>query len=174
MKTDHYTVVPGKLLAGEYPGALDEEEAREKLRGLLQLGVDFFLDLTEATERLQPYQKILEGEAARLDLSVEYRRMAIRDLGIPTVSLMRDIQQTIAQSIDAGRTVYVHCWGGVGRTGTVVGCYLVETGLGCEDALEEMRRLRAGTRNSTRVSPDTVAQKEMILGWNRESVSVEE
>ena len=33
-----YWVVPGKLLAGEYPGAIDLEEAREKLRQFLDAG----------------------------------------------------------------------------------------------------------------------------------------
>ena len=27
-----------------------------------------------------------------------------------------------------GRKAYVHCWGGVGRTGIVAGCYLIEHG----------------------------------------------
>ena len=170
MKTDHYTVVPGKLLAGEYPGALDKEEARENLRALLQLGIDFFLDLTEPDEGLQPYRQLVEVEAVRLGLAVEYRRLAIRDLGIPSVALMREIQQTIAQAIDGGRMVYVHCWGGIGRTGTVVGCYLVESGLSCEDAIPEIRRLRGVSIKAARLSPETGEQRNMILGWCPEGV----
>jgi hypothetical protein len=45
-----YWVVPGKLLAGEYPGAFDSEEARRRLRRFLRAGVRHFIDLTEAGE----------------------------------------------------------------------------------------------------------------------------
>ena len=34
-----------------------------------------------------------------------------------------------------GRTVYLHCRGGIGRTGTVLGCYLVRQGQTAEEAL---------------------------------------
>jgi hypothetical protein len=36
---DTYWVVPGQVLAGEYPGARDPEEAGKKLRRFLQVGV---------------------------------------------------------------------------------------------------------------------------------------
>jgi hypothetical protein len=47
-----YWVVPGKLLAGEYPGARDPEESRQRLRKFLAAGVRHFIDLTEAGELL--------------------------------------------------------------------------------------------------------------------------
>jgi hypothetical protein len=40
-----YWVVPGKLLAGEYPGAPDSEETRRRLRRFLAAGVRHFIDL---------------------------------------------------------------------------------------------------------------------------------
>jgi hypothetical protein len=59
---DTYWVVPGKLLAGEYPGALDSEEARRRLRRFLAAGVRHFIDLTEAGE-ITPYAELLTEEA---------------------------------------------------------------------------------------------------------------
>ncbi|MBA3406233.1 MAG: dual specificity protein phosphatase family protein [Gemmatimonadaceae bacterium] len=38
----------------------------------------------------------------------------------------------------SGHSIYVHCWGGVGRTGTVVGCYIVRHGRTGDDALGEV------------------------------------
>ena len=62
---DSYWIEPGKLLAGEYPGARDEGEARHKLRRLLDAGITLFIDLTEAGEYgLKPYASLLPGEAA--------------------------------------------------------------------------------------------------------------
>ena len=52
---DSYWLVPGRLLAGEYPGAKTKDEARRKLQSFLDAKVDFFLDLTEEKEGLEPY-----------------------------------------------------------------------------------------------------------------------
>lgn len=57
---DSYWVQPGRLLAGEYPEALQEEKAQQKLCQLLRAGVLFFLDLTEEGEyELKPYAPLL-------------------------------------------------------------------------------------------------------------------
>ena len=58
-----YWVVPGKLLAGEYPRAVDSEEARKRLRSFLAAGVRHFIDLTEAGE-FTPYAELLTEEAS--------------------------------------------------------------------------------------------------------------
>jgi hypothetical protein len=50
--------------------------------------------------------------------------LAIRDMEVPTEAEMIHILDTIDQALTEDRPVYVHCWGGHGRTGTVVGCYL--------------------------------------------------
>ena len=49
-----YWIIPAKLLAGEYPGARDSQEARQRLRKFLNAGVRHFIDLTEVGE-LEPY-----------------------------------------------------------------------------------------------------------------------
>lgn len=153
-----YWVVPGRLLAGEYPGAAEEESARAKLDRIREAGVDLFLDLTEEGEYgLMPYEPFLAGLA--------YVRLAVRDLACPTVDEMIHILDTIDAAIDAGQTPYVHCYAGVGRTGTVVGCYLVRHGLPAQDALSSIAAWRRGTPNSDRTSPETQAQRNMILGW---------
>jgi hypothetical protein len=74
-----YWVVPGKLLAGEYPGALDSEEARRRLRRFLAAGVRHFIDLTEVGE-LEPYAELLTEEAGS---RTTYERFPIRDVSVP-------------------------------------------------------------------------------------------
>ncbi len=44
---DSYWVVPGRLLAGEYPGALNNSVAQRKVRSFVEAGISMFLDLTE-------------------------------------------------------------------------------------------------------------------------------
>lgn len=157
---DSYWVEPGRLLAGEYPGALNPDVAQDKLRRFLDAGVTMFLDLTQAGEYgLEPYAPLLRGQA-------EHRRMPIPDGGTPTAEEMTRILEAIDDALRAGQVIYVHCFGGIGRTGTVVGCYLVRHGLSGVQALAELARLRRGTPDGWKESPETRAQCAMVMGWH--------
>ena len=163
---DSYWVVPGKLLAGEYPGAPTEPEACRKLAILLDAGVRQFVDLTEAGEYdLRPYWPTVQQLAAERGLEVAHERMSIPDMTAPTPAHMRAVLDKIAAAIGQERPVYVHCFGGIGRTGTVVGCFLVEQGCDGREALAEIEQRRRGTPDSYRRSPETTAQREMVLTW---------
>jgi predicted protein tyrosine phosphatase len=161
-----YWVQPGKLLAGEYPGARDGDQARAKLHRLLEAEVSFFLDLTEAGEyHLKPYAHLLKEEAAILEHSIEYHRTPIKDWHVPTPEVVKHILDTIDTALYARQIVYVHCFAGIGRTGTVVGCYLVRHGLNGESALAEIARLRQGLPNSWMASPEAEIQRQMVQNW---------
>lgn len=164
---DSYWVIEGQLLAGEYPGAYHDDEAREKLRRLFEAGIRSFVDLTETTDPLQPYELLLRDLASELKLDVRYIRLSIRDMSIPEPGRMEEILDTINSEIDAGRPAYVHCWGGIGRTGTVVACWLAEEGYTCEDALARITELRRGTPDARIDSPQTDTQRAFVRGWQR-------
>jgi protein-tyrosine phosphatase len=159
-----YWVTPNALLAGEYPGSMDEDTARQKLQALLDAGVRSFVDLTESHE-LIPYEPLLRALAAERDHEIQYRRMSVEDLGIPTREHMTSVLEHIDDEIRSGRPVYVHCWGGIGRTGTVVGCVMVGTGLSASEAIERIAKLRRGTPDAGRRSPETEAQRQFISDW---------
>ena len=163
---DSYWVTPGLLLAGEYPGARDEAEARRKLGVLLDAGVRHFVDLTEAGEyNLRPYSPLVQQLAAEHGAEVTHSRLSIPDMGTPDRSRMLVILDAIDTALDAGRPVYVHCFGGIGRTGTVVGCYLVRRGADAEAALAEIEQRRRGTPDGYRQSPETVEQRRFVRSW---------
>ena len=112
-----YWMVPGRFLAGEYPRNLDTPSSIEKLARLTAAGVSAFIDLTEDQEPLKPYAYLLNGPS--------HERFGIRDRHAPaTDELTKHALDAIDRHLEAGRTVYVHCWGGVGRTGTIIGCWL--------------------------------------------------
>lgn len=160
-----YWVVPGCFLAGEYPGAFDGAEARQKVRKFLEAGITSFLDLTPEDE-LIPYKPFLREEAARLGVTVEHRRAPIRDLTVPRPPEMVNILNRIDGALESGCAIYVHCWGGIGRTGTVVGCYLARHGHSGQRALDELTRLWKVMEKATwRVSPETDEQKEFVRNW---------
>jgi protein-tyrosine phosphatase len=159
-----YWVTPERLLAGEYPGASDATKAREKLHAFLDAGIRSFVDLTEAHE-LTAYDGLLSEIAAAREVDVRYRRMSVEDLGIPTMTHMSEVLRHIDSEIREGRAVYVHCWGGIGRTGTVVGCWIVQSEhRTAEEALQRITELRR-TVPERRASPETDEQRTFVERW---------
>ena len=58
--------------------------------------------------------------------------------------------------------VYVHCWGGIGRTGTVIGCLLADDGLPADAALEQIAQWRSITRKAHHAAPQTEQQRDAV------------
>lgn len=163
---DSYWLVPDVLLAGEYPGAPKESRAREKLEKILDAGIRTFIDLTESSEPLTKYDGLLRTLAVERGLEVSYMRQPVRDAGVPNErEQMTLILATIREEITAGRPVYVHCWGGIGRTGTVAGCWLVEEGLAGADAIARIAELRGTPTDGWKASPETDEQRRYICEW---------
>ncbi len=156
-------------MAGEYPGERAEFEARIRLDKMLEAGLTYFLDLTEKNSPLTPYKPWLVEEADKRNLEIGYRRMEIKDGDIPADGLMEDILAQIRLSLAQGHAVYVHCWGGIGRTGTVIGCYLAEECGSGEEALRQINSMWQAMEKKWRApsTPQTWAQVEMIRRWRR-------
>ncbi len=168
-----YWVRPGRLAAGEYPGEVNSRDAAAKLRHLLEAGINHFVDLTERGERtdqgeLVPYQQTVEQEADNLNVTVQCTRRPIPDTQVPnTPEEMADILDAIDSALNQGRTVYVHCWGGVGRTGIVVGCWLVRHGCTGDEALAQIAQWWQGMAKAHRQpqSPSEWVQREYVRQW---------
>ncbi len=171
MKTDDlrrpiencYWVAPGSFLAGEYPGSPDERESEQKIGALIGAGVRAFIDLTEESDGLLPYARLLDDHKA---LKVTHQRFPIRDVSVPTAGSAAAALDAIDGHIRAERIVYVHCLGGVGRTGVIVGCWLSRHGYRGEAALARLGELwRQCPKSASRKSPETVSQKQFIASW---------
>lgn len=161
-----YWVIPNRLMAGEYPASYAEDRARRRLRWLLEQGVTAWLDLTEDGELgLLPYTSLLEEEAARMGKPVRHIRLAIPDFTTPEPEHMARILHTLDELLAEAQTVYLHCFGGIGRTGTTVGCYLVHRGLSGEAALAQIAAWRKDTPSGCTPSPETEQQRQLILNW---------
>ena len=157
-----YWVVPGRLLAGEYPGSRVPAETEQRMEAFLVAGFDCFVDLTAPGERDSYDQWV-----PRTSL---YLRKPIPDHDVPRLpDHMAEILVEIEAALREGRQVYVHCRAGIGRTGTVVGCYLVNSGLEGDAALVELNRLWAENERSRywEEVPETPAQKEFVRTWRQ-------
>jgi hypothetical protein len=137
-----YWVEPGRLLAGRYVADVD---------ALRAAGVTLFVDLTEDGE--------LPAYAASVTPPARHVRRAIADFSVVAAAEMRGTLDLIDAELAAGGVVYLHCRGGCGRTGTVVGCHLVRHGLPGEEALRRVERLCAWS------CPETAEQRAMVRGW---------
>ncbi|MDE2261924.1 MAG: ADP-ribosylglycohydrolase family protein [Gammaproteobacteria bacterium] len=157
-----YWAVPGLLLAGEHPSGLTPEATRQRLGQLLAAGIECFLDLTHPSE-IEPYDQALP-------FHIEYLRKPIRDHGLPERrEHMMEILDCLHDALRSGRPSYVHCRAGIGRTGTVIGCLLVERGLTGEQALDELARVWQQCQRSKvwPSVPETEAQTDYVRQWPR-------
>ena len=73
-----------------------------------------------------------------------------------------EILGRIRNEIASGRIVYLHCWGGKGRTTTVVGCLLIDGGLDYDSTIARIAELRARTRKAIDSCPESAAQHRVL------------
>ena len=164
-----YWAVPGRILAGCCPGSIDPGTVREQLAGLMDAGVTLIINLMEVSEMelfqrfYESYESILPDLAKARDPTIRLERFPICDRSIPTTEQMTSILQCIRQELDTGGGVYVHCLGGIGRTGTVIGCYFVEQGH--PNPLEELQALTASEWEYFWPTPQTDEQRNFVVNW---------
>jgi len=162
---ESYWVLPGKLLAGEYPGRREELETRKRIQELIQAGIRICVDLTKPGEMEPPYREIFLEELSQYGFEGNYYHFPIYDFGVPkTDQLVRTLNK-IDESIAGNHPVYVHCRAGIGRTGLVVGCYLARHGKTGNEALLTIKQLRSSVSNSWMQSPETDAQVDFVRNW---------
>ena len=155
-------VEPGRLLAGEYPGSRTPEKAAVKLGLLLDAGVGSIVDLTSADDGLRPYVRQLRAAEEKAGRSVQYLSRPIPDMKVMSAAGYDRILDDIRAEIDDGRLVYVHCWKGIGRTGTVIGCRLIDDGLDYKTTIGRIGELRAGTRKAGVGCPQSSSQHHQL------------
>ncbi len=141
----------GRVIAGRHPCAWGADNAPLEVEELAGAGVTLFLDLTQSGE-LDPYSSLIESPA-------RYVNRPIPDFSTPTRDDLMAILDEIDGELDAGGVVYVHCWAGCGRTGVVVGSWLVRHGIEPNEALRRIAEARGLG------CPQTLEQRLFVLAW---------
>ncbi len=137
-----YWVTKG-LAAGRFPTSI--------VHGLTAAGLRAFVDLSGDGDRYAP---LLPDGSTLTSIPVV-------DFSVPTRPQMSEILDVIDSHTDAG--VYVHCHAGIGRTGTVIGCWLIRHGIATSDTwqtvLDDLRGPGAPR------SPETAEQRAFVSAW---------
>lgn len=120
----------------------------ENLRELRGLGFGAIVTVCEEPLESDPLDKH-EFRSLHLDVS---------DFTAPTLEQIEAAMQFVGESARAGEAVLIHCFAGMGRTGTLLACYLVSEGRPAGEAIDEVRRARPG-------SIEDPSQERVIHAW---------
>ena len=150
-----------RIYAGEYPCTSSEKLGRKELLRFIDFGITHFIDLTEIGE-LTSYSQWLPDSCTHI-------RFGIKDCSVPSsMQQVTDILKEIINIIKNNKkaNIYIHCRGGIGRTGTIVGCYyaliLKEFNLAF-NLLQKQFSL--SPKAAYRKTPETLEQKNYILKY---------
>lgn len=155
-----FKVGKDNIWGAEYPGDSFEKVAKDKIQNALDFGITHFIDLTEEGE-LPPYEHLLPQDG-----SVQYLRFPIKDARAP--KSIEDVNRLLGKMEDILKRkdakIYLHCWGGVGRTGTISACWIAHKSN--SNYCLVMSRLqtywRTCLKSYSQPIPDHWSQKEFI------------
>jgi atypical dual specificity phosphatase len=141
-------VIPRQLAGMARPGLWGD--VGRDLKALARAGVGAVVSLTET-----PLEAQALGQA-----KLEILHLPVPDFTPPTQAQIDTFVAFARGAIDRKVAVAVHCTGGLGRTGTMLACYLAALGESAAEAIESVRRIRPG-------SIETAGQEDCIREYAR-------
>lgn len=136
----------GRLWLSAMPGRL--EAWPQFLAEASQAGLTQVVCLTPREEiaQLSPayHAAVLRGR-----LPFRWTLMPIRNFGVPEdMAGFRDLVRDLAERLEGGESVLLHCAAGMGRTGSAAACILKALGLSTQEALARVRQAGSNPQNA--------------------------
>jgi hypothetical protein len=139
------------------PGRRDRErDLDQDLSTITEQAQALLCLLTEAELHWAGVPDLLPRARAR-GLAVHH--LPIRDQGVPEDEALRRALSWVDGALAAGQRVVVHCMGGLGRSGLVAACALVDRGRAGDEAIRAVRAARDPRAVETR------GQEDFVRGW---------
>jgi len=91
-------------------------------------------------------------------MGIESLHVPVPDFGVPTDEQVDTCVAHLQRVVKGGGRAVVHCGAGLGRTGTMLACYLVATGQSPEQAITRVRQFRPG-------AIETCSQEEFVSSY---------
>lgn len=133
-----------KLAAMAFP------ESEDAFTLLYEIGVRAILTLSEQSH---PY-------VTPTKIGMLTRHIPVPDFTAPTLQQVEEAVALISSCLNKHMPVAVHCIAGLGRTGTILACYLVATGMPANNAIIVIREWRPG-------SIETMEQEAVVYEYER-------
>lgn len=139
------------------------------MSALLDCGVTCVCSLMEPAETdhggrcFEDYRPAWSALARSRGREVRSLQFPIRDVSVPSMTVMTRILDALDAVLESDGVVYLHCRGGRGRTGAVLGCWLARHGE--SDALGRLSHLTAGARAYFPRVPETAEQRRFVSHW---------
>jgi hypothetical protein len=156
------TFCPGKRQQASMTGGWERDLGTD-LDALFEWGARVLVSLMEPEELRAvgvPPQELAREAATR---GIEWVNLSIVDGSIPGEAALeqwRSLAPSLHELLEEGGSVVFHCLGGLGRTGTMAACLLIESGLAPADAIAAVRAARPGTI-------ENASQEEFVLRYQR-------
>jgi hypothetical protein len=133
--------------------ALSDPPTFEEVNGLRNRDLDKFL----------PPRKRANDYDTRRRVEPQFLHSPIVDLGLPSEQQLIDLLNELTERLEKGEKMYIHCWGGRGRAGTVGSALLAKLyGMDADEALERVQRSFDTRKDEQRKSPETPEQHSYI------------
>ncbi len=162
-----YEADANKLYASATPSSLNTEERTKNLNFILSKEIQVIVNLMEEHEINHDFELFFDYAPEFEKSGIESVRFPIEDINIPkSYEYATEILDFIDGKINEGKKVLVHCWGGIGRTGTIVGCYLLRHQLAePSNVIAVIDNLRKNTATNDRYSPETFLQINFVKNF---------
>ena len=140
-----------ELAVGQIPRDMAEVES------LRALGIRAIVSLTEYP--LSAIQDFRPEAFAKLDIT--YLHAPVLDFQAPTIERAQEVVDFIVRMQELGRPVFMHCYAGVGRTGTMLHLYYLARGLSLAEARAQVESVSRPNRYAV-LSPSQQAFLEQL------------
>jgi ADP-ribosyl-[dinitrogen reductase] hydrolase len=145
--------LPGRLGLTRAPGRWEEgRDADSDVR--LREDLDALATVHGARMLVTLLERAEIAELGALDVlarraGLRWVHFPIPDMWVPSdVAATRRLVSRLLRALEEGEDVVVHCWGGLGRAGTIAACCLVASGCDPRRAIAIVRSARPGAVQS--------------------------